>query len=1013
MYKNKILKHQIVFILWFTCLASQAQTSTLRGIVSDELGPLSGVTIKIKKTDYGTTTDAEGRYIIRITPDSNVVLEFSFVGKESKIIEWKGEKNIDVKLYNKTSQLEEVVIAARPNINEIDIRARTGSVSEVNMMLIKSKPSASLGLALQGNVPGLQVINRGELGEKPQIRVRGISSFRRGDLPNEPLYILDGQTISPETFFTLNPEDIKGIKILKDAVATALYGIKAANGVLEITSTRGFNGKRTISYSMKSGITFRGIQSAKMMNSKEKLELERLLENPAAPGFLYSEKYIRKMNPFHPDINLLVTKGQEIIDSLSQYNTDWYRKLLRTNVYHTHTLSMRGGDKRTSYYTSLGFTQQGGQLKGNDYQRITGRLSLDHQFSHIAILGLIVNGGYSNTHTPNGSSYSMLDLVYKLNPYETEKTQQLYSYPRKGYHDLFNQFSREATDKTLGISASLNCHITKEIELSAVGGIDFVLNEHLSIIPPTAFNEKNRGIPKNERGKLSQAKNTTTNTSSNIRITYRKKIDKHDIALGANTDYYATMYDNLSLSGRGLYGKTKSAAAIDNSIKGVNRATVNGKKELIRNLGAGMLAGYTYNDTYDFFATYKLDASSVLPKDKRKNSAWALGGGVDLKQYAFLQKKDGLKALKLRISYGYTANLQGVSPENTVATFGYTASGYDAVRGLQLLALPNTDLRAEQNRILDYGARISLRHTDVNISFYRRTTRDALLNMPVPSSSGFLTQWRNIGILENRGLDVNVSQQLINSQNWNSRIRVNLSYNRNKVVSLYGINRLYTNSTEVLPDYEVGQAVDMIFGLCSQGINPITGEPTFLLKNGDEATAFYKFKREDFIPLGHSIPPVNGSILYHISYKNMELDIDFYYTIGGKRKYAFRYVRKYENANQNAIQGQVNDMWFKSGDENRRYPSPFILAGAIVNLQYPSTRTLGSTDMIRLNSLSFRYRLPQSLLSSIGSPVQFMTCGIQAANLFTWKRFSESDPESGNIVAPLQPVVTFSLNVSL
>lgn len=991
-----------------------AQTSTISGTISDEFGPLPGVSIRIGNTGKGTVTDADGKYTLRVNTSEKVRLIFSFLGKEEKVVIWKGEKVLNIKLKDKNTQLADVVVVARPNINEIDVRSRTGSVVEADVTRIKSKPIASLGLALQGNVPGLQVINRGELGEKPEIRIRGASSLRRGDLPNEPLYILDGQIISAEAFFTLNPEDIKELKILKDAVATALYGIKAANGVVEITSTRGFNGKRSVAYSMKTGVTFRGEQSAKMMKSKEKLELEYLLENPAAPGYLHSEKYLRKINPYHPNIEQMVKRGKEIIDSLSLINTDWYRKLLHSNIYQTHTLSMRGGNDVSSYYTSVGYTHQGGQIKGNDFQRISGRISIDQQLSPSAILGISLNGAYSKTNTPNGSSYSLLDLVYQLNPYETENTKSLYSYRNKAYSDLFNQFNKVETNKTLGVSISLNYKITKELELSAIGGIDFLLNENTSVVPPTAFDEINRGIPLNERGVFSQSKNTTTNMTSNIRLTYQKTMDKHDIALGANTDFYSTQYDNVSVRGRGLFGKAMSAAAIDNNISGQNRATVGGKKELIRNIGAGVLAGYTFDKTYDFFATYKLDASSVLPQGRRHNSAWALGVGWDVARYKFLQKQNWISSFKIRASYGYTASLQGVSPENTVATFNYTAFGYDNIRGFQLMALPNADLRAEQNLVFDYGARISVAptNTDVDLSFYTRTTKDALLDIPIASSNGFLSQFRNIGVLRNSGVELGLTQQIIKSEELNSRVRLNFSHNRSKVVSLYEGKRLYTSPDEVLPSYEVGQPTDVLFGLYSQGINPITGEPTFLRADGKEANVFYNFSREDFIPLGYSTPPINGSIYYNISYKNLELDIDLYYTMGGKRQYAFRYVRGFESANRNAIQGQVDDMWFRQGDENKRYYSPYILSSANQNLMYPTNRTIGSTDMLRLNSVSLRYRLPQSVLRK-WLVVQHAVFGIQAANLLTFKRFSESDPESGSIVAPLQPVVTFSLNVSL
>lgn len=996
-------------LLLMTPVYAQDKT-VVTGLIKDGLGPLAGARVIVKESGKGTISNADGRYVLVFPSAKEATLIFSFIGKESKEITWKGQKIINVELEDATSELREVVVTARPNINELDVRDKTGTIAHADMGLVRGKPSSSLALSLQGTVPGLQVINRGELGQRPEIRVRGTSSLRRGDLPNEPLYVLDGQVISPETFFTLNPEDIKSIKILKDAVATALYGIKAANGVLEITSYRGFSGDRTISFSSKTGITFRGTQAPRMMGAREKLELERLLENPSAPGFLYSEKYIRKMYPFAPNIEELVRNGAAKIDSLAQINTDWHKKLIRPNMYNSYNLSLRGGDQTTSYYTSIGYMKQGGQIKGNDYSRLSGRLSLDHKFTTNTIVGLSTSASYGTNHTPNGSKYSLLDLVYRLNPYETEQSPELYSYPGRGYSDLFNQFSSTSTSKSIGLSANLISHPIEGLEVSVVEGFDFLLDESLSVTPASSFSEQKSGLPINERGQLRQDKNTVTNLTSNIRTTYQKTLGKHDFVLGANTDFYSTLYDNLYVSGRGIQGGVSSAAGIDNSIDGQSRARVGGRKELFRTIGAGVLAGYTYDNKYDIFGTYKVDASSVLPKDKRTNSAWALGGGCNLKRILGIEWID---QLKLRASYGYTANLQGVSAEHTIATFGYTEKGYNSIRGMKLMALPNENLRAEKNHMLDYGVKAKIYSTEVDLSVYKRTTKDALLEIPIPSSNGFITQWQNIGVLENKGVDLSLSQDLVNTGAWYSRVRVSLSYNKNRVVSLYGRKQLFLTPESIIPEYEEGEPTDVLFGLNALGINTVTGLPMFLTKDNEEKDIYYQFKRGDYIAMGHRTPPITGSIYWTFSYGNLEVDLNLYYTLLGIREYQYTYVRKNSDANLNAVKGQVEDMWIKPGDENKRYPSPFVLSLGYANLQRPSTHSYGSTDLLRLNSLGVRYKLEKKTLDKIlFGAVRYITLGVEGSNLFTLTRFSESDPESGNLVAPLQPILAFSVNLT-
>lgn len=246
-------------------------------------------------------------------------VKFTMLGYKTKRVGYDGQGNISPTLETSTTQVGEVVVVARSNINAIDLRAKSGVVENVDMKRLESKPMIDMALALQGAVPGLVVTNTGDLGSAPKIRLRGNSSLRQGNATNEPLYVMDGQVISSETFYNLNPSDIKGMKVLKDATACALYGVKAANGVIEITSQRGHSGAPIINYSMNMGVTTRGRRGMKMMDSKEKLELERLIGNPEAPGYRYSEDYFRKYYANNPNLSQLIADGQNKLDSLSQH----------------------------------------------------------------------------------------------------------------------------------------------------------------------------------------------------------------------------------------------------------------------------------------------------------------------------------------------------------------------------------------------------------------------------------------------------------------------------------------------------------------------------------------------------------------------------------------------------------------------------------------------------------------------------------------------------------------------
>lgn len=596
-----------------------SKTVKLQGQVNDEAGEaLPGVNVFIKGTTVGTVTDLDGNYSLVVPDVMGMEVVFTFIGKKTKEIKYTGDRFMNVMLKDSYNEMDEVQVRARANVNEIDVRAKTGVVNEVDVRRMNNKPVLDMALALQGMAPGLIVTNKGDLGSKPEIRIRGTSSLREGDAANEPLYVLDGQVISSDAFLTLNPNDIKEIKVLKDAAACALYGIKAANGVLEITSQRGTAGKMVYNYSFSGGVTLRGRRGVDMMNSKEKLELERRLENTATPGYRYSEDYYRKYHANDPNLESLIARGQQVLDSLSRINTDWFKELLRNNFYQEHNLSARGGTEQTSFYASLNYSQQGGRIPGNDIKRVTARLSVDQEITPKLYASLSVNGGYSLTNTPNGTSYSPTDLVYQLNPYETKDVNaELVSFPGRTYADLFNQYSEESSDKRAGVSGSINFRGIEGLEIAAVAGIDYVLSEKLGITPPTAYSEITSGVPERERGKLTKDKNTTMNLSSNVRVTYNRAFGKHDLTLGANFDFYSDHYDNLGITGYGLTKKMQSASGVNQSIEGNRKPSFTSKNEKTAQLGIGVLAGYSWNNIYDLFGTYKSDASSILPSDKR------------------------------------------------------------------------------------------------------------------------------------------------------------------------------------------------------------------------------------------------------------------------------------------------------------------------------------------------------------------------------------------------------------
>lgn len=485
----------------------------LTGVVTDHHGEtLPGVVVKIKSSPYGTMTDADGFYLLRGRFKRGAKIQFSCVGMKPVEFTYDGQEQQDAAMESDDNMLKEVVVSAESNINAIDIRSRSGVVQTVDMKRLNEKPMVDLGLALQGSVPGLIVTNSGELGSKPKIRIRGNQSLRTGDAANEPLYVLDGKVISSDAFNTLNPQDIREIKVLKDAAACALYGIKAANGVIEISSQRGTqSGGIDVTYSLNMGVTFKGRRGIHTMDSAEKLEFERLMGNPAAPGYRYSADYYNRYERNNPRLQQLIAEGAATLDSLRAINTDWFDELMRLALYQSHNISVRGGNEKTSYFLSGNFSSQGGQVKGNNTLRGNLRLGIDQQLGSIGYFSFNMDGGYTETKSPNGSDFSPSSLVYNLNPYETPSGGKLWSYPNRTFNDLQKQFESNSNDKRGGASASINLRPFEGGEISAVAGLDYMVSEVVHFTPASSYSEQQSGFPAAELGRLSKSMNTVLN----------------------------------------------------------------------------------------------------------------------------------------------------------------------------------------------------------------------------------------------------------------------------------------------------------------------------------------------------------------------------------------------------------------------------------------------------------------------------------------------------------------------
>lgn len=932
----------------------------------------------------------------------------------SVIITQQGYESLEVKLlkevqtlYLKPSliKLEEIVIRRSKNINDIDVRNLTGSVVTVDMAKLSERSELDMAKLLQGQVPGLTVTYSGELGKKPEIRLRGNSSFSYKGAANEPLFVMDGIIISTETFLTLNPNDFSSIKVLKDAPATALYGIKAANGVIELTSKRGFNGKATINYSMKQGITMRGERPVEMMDTDEKLAFEEKIGIAGRPGFDYSEANIRKSFANSPLLQQKLEQGAFKLDSLRQYNTDWFKELIKPNHFQSHNLSIRGGTEKSAYFYSLNYSKQGGRIPGNDINHITARANLDYTIAPTFQLSFNNSFGVSTTNTENGMTNDPTELVYSLNPYETKETKQLISYPNRSYNDLINQFKDKTTNKRFSSSVVMHWDILPELNIAGVVGADYSINEVYQRIYSSAYSQLNK--KENEKGFLSESDTKNFNYSTNIRANYQKKIGDHDLFLGFNVDYYLTDIKSINGSGHGISDDVSSLSGINSSFTNQYKPSASGSKMKNNQLGFGVAGGYTYQGIYDFYASLKRDGSSLLPSDKRWNDAWSAGLGWSPSEYEFFKKQTVLTSVKFRTSMGYTASMTGILPRDIATTYSNSNTFYGDYRVLQLAALPNKELQPQQTYSNNFSVDLGfINRFNLLVSLYKDVTKEAILAMPIATSNGFATYTKNIGELENRGVEFTVNGDLLALKTFRWNTGISISYNANKVKKLYGTDRIYTGNQSVTPDYEVGKPLGILYGLQSNGIHPLTGLPEFIDNKGNVIDVKTNVTSDYMNKLGSTIAPYNGYFNNYFTYKNWSLNVNMSYQLGGKAKFSDTYVRDESFSYKNAVKGQLTDMWFEVGDENKIYPIQKLPSYMYTYNSFPNSKTVYSTDYLKLNYIQLGYRFTEN--SFIDRYFKSLQINIQADNLYTFR----IEKNRGSLNDVIQPILTLSLNAT-
>jgi TonB-linked SusC/RagA family outer membrane protein len=662
MKKSLLLSLFLVVTIAIQAWAQQGRTVKGRVTSAIDSTPLPGVTVLLEGTNIGTNTNAEGQYSITFPNAAGNTLVFSYLGFTKKKENIGTNAEINVQLKQSTKEISEVVIVGYV---EQDVKKITGSVATVNAQVIEQVPIATFDQILQGRAPGLQVsASSGQPGATSRVRIRGNGSINSS---NDPLYIMDGVPIDANVFASINPNDIESVNILKDAASTSVYGSRAANGVIVITTKRGKAGKTKLNYSGQYGVSVPTRVKFDMMTTAEKIQYESYLASKGiykgAAGKLYQQ------------LNSGSISQQELesgVAALSAVNTDWSDIFFREGKTQTHELNATGGDEKTRFYLSGSYFDQSGIGLRSDLERFTGRMNLDHDTKGNLRFGVNAYAGYSTSNFIESEGAVALAnpfaSAYLNNPYELVRD------PETGEYLLgatgMNVIERTETTtndrdelKVIGnIYGELD--LLEGLTLKNLTGIDYRTREFERLVQPfTRAGNSSTG----KQGSLNQASNNRTKIISTTTLNYNRSIgDRHFLNLLVGGEVNKEIFKSTSYTGYGLNSKIWSPAGIspgtpDNGFIPVVGGA-NSESALVSTFFNG---NYTLDGKYNLSLGLRRDGSSRFGENNRYATFYSVGAAWNISEENFMANYEWVDNLKLRASYGTAGNQEGSTQSRT------------------------------------------------------------------------------------------------------------------------------------------------------------------------------------------------------------------------------------------------------------------------------------------------------------------------------------------------------------
>ena len=989
MRKLRLLLASLLTVL--ACNIAVAQNITVKGQVTDaatgESVPFAA--LQVKGTMTGAAADADGNYSIDVP--RNAVLIFSSIGYVNQEVIVDGRTLINVMLAPDTESLQETVVVAFGTVNKKDF---TGSAAALDSKKLEARPVTNATNALEGITSGVQFTSAsGQPGSSGSIRIRGFGSI---NADSSPLYVVDGVPYDG-SISNINSDDIESLTVLKDAASSALYGARAANGVVLITTKKGRSEKINFSVRINHGFSTRGIPEYDRLGADQYVPMEwEILRNGFVTAGTYgsvaeasaaaSQQLVGQLgnNPYNvPNDQLVGTDGKLNSSAKLLYpeDLDWQKAVERLGHRQEYTMSAGGASQKADYYFSLGYLNDQGYSIRSYMERFNARMNVNVQPRKWLKTGLNMAGTMSSgSSTSTGSSTGYINPFYfgrnigPIYPIHEHNADGSYVYDELGnlVYDWTNRGGSASPGRHIVAETLWNEDLYKRDILNTRAYVDIIFFEGLKFSVNVGYDTRNYlnssfdnphvgdGSP---AGRADNEHYRYDTVNLNQLLTYNKTFNRHTVDFLIGHESYRNQYRYF----RGF----KQGLIAEGNTELVNFTTINsltGYRDIYTTEGYLSRFNYNYDHRYYLSASFRRDGSSRFYKDSRWGNFWSVGGSWRIDQEPFMAAVPWISAAKLRASYGSVGNDGTSSWYAWQSLYGINRNA-NTPGFIQSTSAGNKDLKWEKNMSFDVALEFGLFRDRITgqVEWFHRISDNLLFAVPLPTSSGVTSQWQNIGTMYNQGIEVQLGADIVRTRDFTWNVNLNLSHLKNEITKLPPMQDQIISGTK---KYMVGHSMYDFWMYEWAGVDPQTGESLYYKGGydddgnytGEGRTTVNDYTQADKYYVGTSIPDLYGSLGTTLSFGNLSLSVLTTFGLGGL-KYDTTYgsMMSYSGYGS-SLHVDILNRWQNPGDVTT---VPRADGQRNTYLNQGSSRWLTSASYLNLRNVSLSYSFPRRWAEAI------------------------------------------------